>query len=136
MLSKFEWKDAVKILLALSASGFAFSAENKAGFISLVAMLVVWAAGFFAKKYGLEINRVHLTGFLFVASVGLAALFEPVAFPAFPVWGNDLALYISAILVWAGAVVEVGGQVFIWATANYNLLLDKVLKKFEPEKVA
>ncbi len=136
MFRKFEWQDAVKIILALSASGFALSAENKAGFISLLAMLVVWIVGFFARQYGYKPNKVHLTGFLFVASVVLTLFFQPVNMPPFPVWGNDLPTWLSGVLVWAGLVVEIGGQVFIWATANYNLLLSQTLKKIEPGQSA
>jgi len=133
---KLDWQDAAKILLALSASGFVFSTENKAGYIALVAMVVVWLVGFFARKYGRKTNRASLTGLLFVVSIGLTLVFQPVTIPAFPVWGGDVALYISAILAWAGAVLEIGGMVFAWATTNYNLLLSKVLKKLEPDQVA
>ncbi len=132
MLEKIEWRDAAKIVLALIASGFAWTAENQAGVISLVAMLLVWGFSYFAKNAGWRVGKVELTGFLFVVSVGLSILFQPIVFPAFPAWGGDVVGFISAILTWAGAVVALGGQVFVWATANYNLLLAKVLEKFEP----
>lgn len=133
---KLDWQDAIKILLALSASGFVFSAENKAGYISLVAMVIVWLVGFFARQYGYKTNKVTLTGLLFIVSIALTLLFQPVTLPAFPVWGGEVSVYIAAVLAWAGAVLEIGGMVFAWATANYNLLLDKVLKKLEPDQVA
>ena len=129
---KFNWSDAFKILLALVASGFAWTVDNQEGVISLVAMLVVWVLGMVVKRFGYKIGKVQLTIFLFLVSVGLALLFQPVAFPIFPAWGGEVITFVGALLTWAGALLALGGEIFVWATGIYNILLAKVLAKFEP----
>lgn len=128
---KFNWMDAAKVILALVATGFAWSAENQEGAISLAAMIAVWLLGLAFKRKGWKVGKLHLTIALFVVSVGLAILFQPVVLPALPAWEGDVVLFVSAILVWLGAFIDLGGQIVLWATGIYNILLAKVLEKLE-----
>jgi hypothetical protein len=133
MQGKFNWQDAAKIVLALVVTGFVWMQENQAGVLALAAMLIVWLVKFYTLKTGKQIGKFGLTIALLVVSVGLAILFQPVAIPAFPIWGGELVGFVSAVLTWLAALVVLGGEVFAIATGLYNILLAKVLEKLQPE---
>jgi len=132
MFPKFNWQDAVKIVLALVATGFVWTVDNQMAMLALAAMIIVWGVKFYTLKTGKTIGKFGLTMTLLALSIGFALVFQPISIQGFPVFSDDLVSYIEAIFGWLGALLLVGKEVFAVATGLYNILLADVLKKLEP----
>ena len=132
MFPKFNWSDAVKIVLALIASGFVWTVDNQLALLALAAMVIVWLVKVYTLKSGKTIGKFGLTLVLLALSIGFAFLFKPVSVMGFPVWDGDMINFINAWFGWLGALLLVGKETFAVATGLYNILLADVLKKLEP----
>ena len=132
MAPKFNWQDAVKIVLALVATGFVWTVDNQLAVLALAAMIIVWVVKFYTLRTGNTIGKFGLTMTLLALSIGFTLIFNPVSIQGFPVFGEDMVSYIEAIFGWLGALLLVGKEIFAVATGLYNILLADVLKKLEP----
>lgn len=135
MLPKFDWKDAVRIVMALVASGFIWTVDNRLAVLSLAAMVIVWLVKFYALKTGKSVGKFTLTLVLLALSIVGALVFEPVSVPLLPTFSGDVFIYINSIFGWLGAMLLIGKEVFAVATGLYNILLAKVLEKLEPPQL-
>lgn len=93
--------------------------------IATVASVAVWLL----RITGAKLSAGWLTALVYGASAVLAFFFAPLAFPAFPAFG-DLATFIPALLQWiSDALVPLSAFVG-FATLVYNALLKQVLDKY------
>lgn len=127
MVSNFDWKTALKILAALVITGFVWTQDNQVAMLTLAAMAIVWGVKFYSAKSGKTLGKSWLTGILLAVSVAFSLLFQPVNLPPFPAYGGDAQVFVQALIVYAGALLVLGEQIFALATGLYNILLGKVL---------
>lgn len=128
-LKDLERQDWLAVVVALLASAAAWSQDNRATVITWTAVIFVWALNMLFKWRGIQLGRRALTLILFVLAIGLALLFTPITLPILPVFSGDPAVYVSALIAFVSALVEIGGVIVAAATVLYNTLLKDVLEK-------
>lgn len=128
----FEWKDALKILLAALAFGIGWFADNQVTMIAFASSSIVWALGWLVQlspKLAWIKGKGPLTVMVFVVSFGLAYLFEPFALPVFPGWSGDAGSFVPLLSEWFSGLFSIVGSAVVFAMSIYNLLLAQVYEK-------
>lgn len=126
------WKDGLKIVLAVLTFGVGWFADNQTTMIAYSAMLIVWLLGTLAKsseKFKWLQGKGPLTVLVFVVSFILAYLFSPFTLSAPPAWTGDAGTYVPLLSAWISAIVSVFGKASFEAMSVYNILLVQVLEK-------
>lgn len=129
MISKLNWKDGFKIVLAVMTFGFGWIADNQATVIAFAAVLIVWLLGLALKYAGFVPNKAGLTIIVFIASIGLTLAFQHVNLPTFPAWTGDASVFFSLLIIYLTAFLQMASGVVAYATGVYNILLAQVLEK-------
>lgn len=127
--NQFNWQDGLRILLAVLTFGIGWLADNQATVISFVAMLIVWALGEALKYYGFKPGKAGLTVILFIVAFLLSLLFLPVTWPSLPAWNGDASIYVSALVVFLTAGLQILAKIIAYSMTVYNLLMAQVLDK-------
>lgn len=128
----FEWKDALKILLAALAFGIGWFADNQVTVIAFASSALVWAIGWLVQlspKFAWIKGKGPLTVLVFAVSFGLSYLFAPFALPAFPGWPGDAGSFVPLLSEWFSALFGIVGSAVVFAMSIYNLLLAQVYEK-------
>lgn len=129
---KLDWKDGLKIVLAVMTFGFGWIADNQATVISFTAVAIVWLLGIALTRFGYHPNKVGLTIILFIVALGLSLAFQPVALPTFPPWTGDVSVFAALFISYVTAFLQIAASVVAYATGVYNILLAQVLEKIPP----
>lgn len=135
MIEKIEnlnWKDGLKIVLAVMTFGFGWIADNQMTVISFAAVLIVWLLGLALKYFGFSANKVSLTIILFIVALGLSLAFQPVALPSFPSWSGDASVFMALLVAYLSSFFQIAAGVVAYATGVYNILMAQVLEKLPP----
>jgi hypothetical protein len=101
--------------------------EIQVALIGIVATGVLWGLKMWNAAGGEEISSGVLKWILFVLSVGMSIFFALPVLPAFPVLAGDPSAISTAIVVWLGAVINMGATVLGFATLVYAVLTKGVL---------
>ena len=97
--------------------------------IGFIAAGIAQAIKLIAAASGKTIGRKWVTGILFALSIGIAVLWSSSILPPFPDFATippDPSIQVGAVIVWLGQIIAVSASVIGFATAIYNLLLQKV----------
>lgn len=131
MLAKFNFdkKDLLSILLAFAATGGAYAVNHQATVITWTVMVIVWLLNSFAKRKGLYVGRTWLTGIIYGFAVALAVIFQPVTWPAFPVFAGDATAFVDLFILYVAQISAIGAGIYAAATALYNVLMKRILDK-------
>lgn len=97
--------------------------------LGLAVMVITALVNWLAEKRGVHIGREWLTAILFALSLGFAAIWQPVALPAFPAYGGDPAVFSKALIEYAGALAAVAATLTGFATVIYNWIGKRVYEK-------
>ena len=124
---KINWKDGLKIVLAVLTFGFGWLADNQTTVISFSAVLIVWLFGIALAKFGYRPGKVGLTLVLFVVAIGLTLTFQPIVLPTFPTWAGDASIFVPLLVAYFIAFLQMAASVVAYATGVYNILLSQVL---------
>jgi uncharacterized membrane protein (DUF441 family) len=132
MTEPLNWKDGLKIVLAVMTFGFGWIADNQMTVISFAAVLIVWLLGLALKYFGFTANKVSLTIILFIVALGLSLAFQPVALPSFPSWSGDASVFMALLVAYLASFFQIAAGVVAYATGVYNILMAQVLEKLPP----
>lgn len=132
MTEPLNWKDGLKIVLAVMTFGFGWIADNQMTVISFAAVLIVWLLGLALKYFGFAANKVSLTIILFIAALGLSLAFQPVTLPSFPSWSGDASVFMALLVAYLASFFQIAAGVVAYATGVYNILMAQVLEKLPP----
>ncbi len=127
--NSFDWKDGLKILLAVITFGVGWLADNQATVISFSAVLIVWFIGLLLKYFEYIPNKSTLTILVFAVALGLTIVFSPVVLPIFPSWDGDAAIFAGLLVTYLVTFLQIASGVVAYATGIYNILLAQVLEK-------
>jgi hypothetical protein len=137
-IEPINWKDGLKIVLAVLTFGIGWFADNQVTVIAYIATIVVWLLGELAKhsdRFKWLTGKGPLTVLLFFISLGLAYLFQPFIFPPLPQWTGDAGSFVPLLSTWFSAIFAIIGNAVLFAMSVYNLLLAHVLEKL-PESLS
>lgn len=137
-IEPINWKDGLKILLAVMTFGLGWLADNQITVVAYIAVLVVWLLGALAQtseKFQWLRGKGPLTVLIFIVSFVLAYLFQPFTLPGFPGWTGDAGTYIPLFSEWISGFFSIVGGAVVFAMSIYNILLAKVLEKL-PETIS
>lgn len=128
-LKAVNWK---ALVAALAALGIVSSTNPREVLISIVGVFLVTGINALGQARGVAIGRAWLTVILYGVSLGLAALLEPMALPALPVWGGDAAKYVDGVALFLQGSAPLVGMLTASATLIYNALKTAVFDKLLP----
>ena len=94
--------------------------------ISIVAMALIYALSFVAKRFNWKIQRGWLTAFLYVVAAGLAFVWSAFTLPPFPAWTDPVTFVAAAFGYFNNLLIGLGPTVAL-ATLIYNVLGKRVL---------
>ncbi len=133
--SLYNKTDLFKIIFAFLAFGVGWFADNQATVIAFAAMTIVWLVSTLAArsdKWQWVKGKAVLTILVFIVSLGLAFLFQPITLPPFPGWTGDAGTYVPLLSAWIAAFLGVANEAVLFAMTIYNVLLAQVLEKLPP----
>ncbi|GIK44007.1 MAG: hypothetical protein LC130_33495 [Bryobacterales bacterium] len=130
-MKDLDWKNLLYVLVTVVVGGAAWTEDSRMVIIVAASIAIVWIVRWTSRAFGWnwQPGKRGLTALLFVVSVVLSLLFNPVAAPAFPPLGQDFSVWLPAFVAYVGALVAVAAPVVSGATLIYNILLAKVLEK-------
>jgi len=130
-MKDLDWKNLLYVLVTVVVGGAAWTEDSRMVIIVAASIAIVWIVRWTSRAFGWnwQPGKRGLTALLFVVSVVLSLLFNPVAAPAFPPLGQDFSVWLPAFVAYVGALVAVAAPVVSSATLIYNILLAKVLEK-------
>lgn len=97
--------------------------------LGLAVMAITALVNWLAEKRGMHVGREWLTAILFALSLSFAAIWQPVALPAFPAYAGDPAMFSQALIEYAGALAAVASTLTGFATIIYNWIGKRVYEK-------
>ncbi|HAE59749.1 MAG TPA: hypothetical protein DCG54_09675 [Anaerolineae bacterium] len=132
-MSSSNVKYVLQVVLSILTFGVVWAVDNQAAIITALAILIVWAINVITEHLGVKFGRQMLTTGLYVVSLGLVVMLNPVALPAWPVMdGGEPALVMVAFGTWLQMLVFALLPYTAGAMTIYNLLLKAVLERLSP----
>lgn len=128
-LKGVDWK---AIVAALAALGIVSTTNPREVLISIIGVFFVTGVNAIAQVRGVSIGRAWLTVILYGVSLVLAVFLEPVALPALPMWGGDVANFFGDLAAFLQGSAPLVGMVTASATLIYNSLKTAVFDKLLP----
>ncbi len=95
--------------------------------VGLIASAITFVLRVLATYANYHPGRVVVNIVLYVVSAGLALLWTDAAFPSWPPFDGNIAMYVAAIWLFINDLVALGAPILGAASLIYNLLYEKVV---------
>jgi len=128
----FNKTDLYKIIFAFLAFGVGWFADNQTTVIAFAAMTIVWLISTLTEnneKWQWLKGKGPKTILVFVVSLALTFLFQPIRVPPFPGWTSASGTWVPLFSAWVAAFLGTANEAILFAMSIYNILLAQVLEK-------
>ena len=125
-LKKVDWKGVCAILATL---GIVASANPLSVLISVLGVFLVTAINAWTQMSNIKLGRAWLTVILYVVSLILAVILEPMGIPALPAWHGDAGLFGADLAAFLQGSMPLVSMATASATLIYNSLKTIVFDK-------
>lgn len=130
--SQFTLKDFALFVLSVLTFGAGYAIDHQATIIGFLAIGIIWlisTLGRIFPQLAWIKGKQLLTALVFVAAFGLSLFIKPMAWPAFPTWNGDVAVFAPLLATFLAVFLANIQTAVLFALSVYPILLSQVTDK-------